>query len=146
MNNTTTDGRSPFHFLTLTDHSTMFSIVFLVCPMVMAWPQINLHLTDALRRRDEDTASPHDCLHTAAWMSKDNDAFVIVSYCVDQRSPRRTSPRTSHVTFDELRQGKISIDQSSLWSPPIDVIERYQFYLHVMSLRQRLIRIAFADV
>lgn len=78
------------------------------------------------------------------WSKADH---VIYSYCTNKSPPglNITDDHSKRYTFVELAQAKITIEQLHLWSAPIDVAERYQFYLDQQSLANRFVDDAHMD-
>ena len=94
--------------------------------------QINLDLTDVKGNREVDSGLQHDCLHVAAPIETTGDPRQIISYCMGEWPPSKWSEQTTTggrtFTFAELYQHRITSEQLYLWSAPMDVVERYEFY------------------
>jgi hypothetical protein len=96
--------------------------------------QINLHLTDLINNNNCDVVFQHDCLHVADSVKKENPIHQIISYCLTS-CPSKWNIQENNLdqklTFAELYKQNITSQQLYLWSAPMDVIERYQFYLNL---------------
>ncbi|CAF5007954.1 unnamed protein product, partial [Rotaria sp. Silwood1] len=51
---------------------------------IIAFPQINLDLTDWTNDDESNIVLQHDCLHVAAWIEEENDPYQIISYCMSE--------------------------------------------------------------
>ncbi|CAF1550736.1 unnamed protein product, partial [Rotaria sp. Silwood1] len=75
----------------------------------------------------------HDCLRVAASPDKPYVNREIISYCMSE-SPWKFHIENNDIfpkfTFAEPSKSNITSQQLYLWSAPIDVAERYQFYLN----------------
>jgi len=108
---------------------------FLLLHLVNSHLQINLHLTDWVR---EDVQ--HHCLRVPAHFIKESDPRQIISYCMTElpsKSPIKENNRDQNFTFEQLEEQKITNQQLYLWSAPIHLIERYQFYLNELDKSQK---------
>ncbi|CAF2093176.1 unnamed protein product [Rotaria magnacalcarata] len=103
---------------------------------IFAKPHINLHFTEWVSESKTDSMLPHDCLRIAAPTNDFRASREMISYCINELStnyhvePHTVSP---NFTFGELSQKKITSQQLYMWSAPIDIVERYQFYLNQLS-------------
>ena len=93
--------------------------------------QVNLRLTD--EESGDNDQLQHTCLNVAAFLTMESDPGQIVSYCMSELPSKWNI--TEHVfdrkfTFKELEKRKVTSHQLYLWSAPLDVVERYQFYLN----------------
>ena len=79
-----------------------------------------------------DSGLQHDCLHVAAPLDKVGDPRQIISYCMGEWPRSKWNEQTTTggrtFTFAELYQQRITSEQLYLWSAPLDVVERYEFY------------------
>ncbi|CAF4347509.1 unnamed protein product, partial [Rotaria sp. Silwood2] len=79
----------------------------------------------------------HDCLRVAASIDEANVNHEIISYCMNDEWSLEFHIENNDVfpkfTFAELSKQNITSQQLYLWSAPIDVVERYQFYLNQLS-------------
>ncbi|CAF4637042.1 unnamed protein product [Rotaria sp. Silwood1] len=101
----------------------------------VAFPQINLDLTDGINDNESNIVLQHNCLHVAAWIDEENDPYQIISYCMSEWSSKwniRTTYQDQNFTFAELNKLNITSEQLYLWSAPMDVVEHYQFYLNLL--------------
>ncbi|CAF3851051.1 unnamed protein product [Rotaria sordida] len=112
----------------------LFSLILL--NFIFASPQINLHYTDWINESESNYVLPHNCLRVAVAISEKSTYREITSYCMDKL------PTDFHIekhnsfpkfTFGELSKRNITSQQLYLWSTPIDIVERYQFYLNQLS-------------
>ncbi|CAF3847390.1 unnamed protein product [Rotaria sp. Silwood1] len=55
---------------------------------MIASPQINLHLTDAVSDNTTDIVFQHDRLHVLASTVKRNNIYQIISYCLTELSSK----------------------------------------------------------
>ena len=93
--------------------------------------QINLRLTDGVNGGDDQLQ--HDCLNVAAYQTKESDPRQIVSYCMSELPFKWKIVENSFdqkLTFMELAERSVTSLQLYRWSAPMDVVERYQFYLN----------------
>ena len=96
---------------------------------ITTWPQINLYQTDWI---NDDTVIDHDCLHVAAAIKTPTDPHQMVSYCLTELTPNSNVEGNyfgEKLTFVDLAKGNITGEELYLWSAPIDLTERYEFYL-----------------
>ena len=111
-----------------------YIIVFILVHWVFATPQFNLFYTDWVDESVSDKVVQRDCLRLVVSdynqiMSIDQQ---ITTYCMSESSLKfdvETDTYFPRFTFDELSKRNITSEQLYLWSTPIDIIERYQFYL-----------------
>ncbi len=111
-------------------HTTV--LYLLVLYSVTALSQIDLDLTDWV----SDIVFEHDCLHVAAKIEKESDPYQIISYRIGELSSQWNidqNNRDQKLTFYELYQLNITSEQLYIWSPSIDVMERYQLYINKIS-------------
>ena len=95
--------------------------------------QINLHRTHSVSK---DDSFQHHCLQVPAYRMQESDPRQIISYCLGQCSLNlsiKENNRDQKFTFDQLTKQNITNQQLYLWSAPIDLIERYQFYLNQLN-------------
>jgi hypothetical protein len=114
-----------------------YLIYFMFVHLIIALPQINLHLTDWVSSNENDHILQHDCLHVAAAIEDIKDPHQIISYCLSDWPSKCNIQRNSQdqkFTFAELFKGNITSQQLYLWSAPMDVIENYQFCLNQLSI------------
>ncbi|CAF2823515.1 unnamed protein product [Rotaria sp. Silwood2] len=108
---------------------------FILLYKITASPQINLHLTDSTNDNESHIVLQHDCLHLAAWIDEENDPYQIISYCMSECPSKwyiQKNNQDQNFAFAELYKLNITSEQLYLWSAPMDVIERYQFYLNLL--------------
>ena len=115
----------------------MFLISLIFLHLINAHPQFNLYYTDEVYQ--DENGFYHDCLRVvgmtdSAEKKLDMENFF---YCLSE-SPSQfhinIDKSISKLTFDELKQKNISVQQLFHWSAPIDLIENYQIYLNNISL------------
>ncbi|CAF0825556.1 unnamed protein product [Rotaria sp. Silwood1] len=102
---------------------------------IIAFPQINLDLTDWTNDDESNIVLQHDCLHVAAWIEEENDPYQIISYCMSEWPSKwkfQKNNQDQNFTFVELYRLNITSEQLYLWSAPMDVVEHYQFYLNLL--------------
>ncbi|CAF3364239.1 unnamed protein product [Rotaria sp. Silwood1] len=102
---------------------------------IIAFPQINLDLTDWTNDNESNIVLQHDCLHVAAWIEEENDPYQIISYCMSEWPSKwkfQKNNQDQNFTFVELYKLNITSEQLYLWSAPMDVVEHYQFYLNLL--------------
>ncbi|CAF3562154.1 unnamed protein product, partial [Rotaria sp. Silwood2] len=95
-------------------------------------PQINLHLTDEVNHNRSDIVFQHDCLYVLASTEKQN-IHQVLSYCLTEYSSQWNIEENNFdqkLTFYQLYQQNITSQQLYNWSAPMDIVERYQFYLN----------------
>ncbi|CAF4660007.1 unnamed protein product, partial [Rotaria sp. Silwood2] len=108
---------------------------FILLYKITASPQINLHLTDWINANESHIVLQHDCLHLAAWIDEENDPYQIISYCMSECPSKwyiQKNNQDQNFAFAELYKLNITSEQLYLWSAPMGVIERYQFYLNLL--------------
>ncbi|CAF4272069.1 unnamed protein product, partial [Rotaria sordida] len=118
----------------------MFYIKYL-CGLILlnfifASPQINLHYTDWINESESNYVLSHNCLRVAVAIDEQSTYREITSYCMDELATNfHIEKHNSFLkfTFGELSKRNITSQQLYLWSTPIDIIERYQFYLNQLS-------------
>ncbi|CAF0891325.1 unnamed protein product, partial [Rotaria sordida] len=104
---------------------------------VIGSPQINLHLTDEVIDNKTNVVFQHDCLYVPASIEKENNIHQIISYCLTEWSSKWNIEENNldqKFTFNQLYEQNITSQQLYLWSAPMDVVERYQFYLNHISI------------
>jgi hypothetical protein len=97
---------------------------------VFASPQINLYFTDSI---SNDISFSHTCLYVTAVIDKETNTQQMISFCLSESSKECNNELNQVLTFAELYQQEITSEQLYHWSTPIDIIERYQFYLTQLS-------------
>jgi hypothetical protein len=122
--------------------SVKYLFYFILLHLIIAAPQLNLHYTDWVSESESesDNALQHNCLQVAASVDDYNydsrEYFGTVNYCMSEL-PSKFKVENNDVfpklTFAELSKHNITSQQLYLWSTPIDIIERYQFYLNQLS-------------
>ncbi|CAF3404485.1 unnamed protein product [Rotaria sp. Silwood1] len=108
---------------------------FILLYRIIAFPQINLDLTDWTNDNESNIVLQHDCLHVAAWIEEENDPYQIISYCMSEWPSKwkfQKNNQDQNFTFVELYKLNITSEQLYLWSAPMDVVEHYQFYLNLL--------------
>ncbi|UJR29703.1 hypothetical protein I4U23_017251 [Adineta vaga] len=115
----------------------LFSIVMFYC--VCATPQINLYFTDSMISESNGNLNglQHSCLRITEIELKTPQSRPITSFCMGESSTQftiKTDNLLSNYTFAELKEQNITSEQLYYWSAPIDIIERYQFYLNQLSI------------
>ncbi|CAF1022186.1 unnamed protein product [Rotaria sp. Silwood1] len=111
-------------------------LYFILLHLVIASPQINLHLTDEISNNTNDVVFQHDCLHVLASTEKQKNIHQIVSYCLTEWLSELNIEENNldqKFTFNQLYKQNITSQQLYLWSAPMNVVERYQFYLNDLS-------------
>ncbi|CAF2974366.1 unnamed protein product [Rotaria sp. Silwood2] len=105
--------------------------------LIVATPQINLHYTVWVSESQNHTVLQYDCLRVAAFIDEVNFNREIISYCMNDdwllKFHIENNDAFPKFTFAELAKRKITSQQLYLWSAPIDVAERYEFYLNQLS-------------
>jgi hypothetical protein len=113
----------------------IYLISIFIVHLVIASPQINLDLTD-WTDQDQNIVLQHNCLHVATSIGEFRSREII-SYCMDE-SPSKweidQNTLVSMFTFAELSRMNVTSEQLYRWSGPMNVIERYQFYLNLMAI------------
>ncbi|CAF0936396.1 unnamed protein product [Rotaria sp. Silwood1] len=102
---------------------------------IIAFPQINLDLTDWTNDNESNIVLQHDCLHVAAWIEEENDPYQIISYCMSEWPSKwkfQKNNQDQNFTFVVLYMLNITSEQLYFWSAPMDVVEHYQFYLNLL--------------
>jgi hypothetical protein len=90
---------------------------------------LNLYYTDWVSESEIDNELQHDCLRVVSFERLSEVMF----YCMSELPSKfhiKNDNSLSKFTFVELSKKNISSEQLYLWSAPIDLIERYQFYLN----------------
>lgn len=81
----------------------------------------------------DDDQLQHNCLNVAACRTTESDPRQIVSYCMSELASKwkiTDNVFERKFTFVELSERHVTSIQLYLWSAPMDVVERYQFYLN----------------
>jgi hypothetical protein len=117
----------------------MFGVKHLIYLMqlylIVAVPQLNLHYTDWISESDNDFQ--HNCLRIDFSNDMNMMESEMIFYCLSELPSKfkiENNDLVSNFTFSELSKQNISSQQLYLWSAPIDLIERYQFYLNQLSI------------
>ena len=110
---------------------------FIFLHSILAIPHINLYYTDGVQ--ENDNASQHNCLRIVVKLNYATSQNEVVSYCMGELPPRfnieKNDSFSKFLTFDDLSKENVTSQQLYLWSAPIDVIERYQFYLNQLTTK-----------
>lgn len=104
--------------------------------MVICSPRMNMDLTDWTNDKPTDVILQRDCLHVAVSIKRKIDPYQIISYCLTEWPSNWNITENSldqKLTFLQLYQQNITVEQLYIWSAPIDLIEEYQFYLNELS-------------
>ncbi|CAF3295449.1 unnamed protein product, partial [Rotaria socialis] len=99
---------------------------------VISLPQINLHLTDSIEETDSDHALQHNCLYVTIPTKNTNDSRQIMFYCLSEWPSKwniQKNNRDRMFTFEMLYQQGITSWELYTWSAPMDVVERYEYYI-----------------
>jgi hypothetical protein len=109
---------------------TRYLIYFIQLQLILAVPQLNLYYTDWISEieSDNDNDLQHDCLRIGFFDSVYVKKLEMISYCLSELPSKFNF--LSKFTFLELSRQNISSEQLCIWSAPINLIERYQFYLN----------------
>jgi len=113
----------------------LVSLIFL--QLINAHPQFNLYYTDEVYQ--DENGFYHDCLRVVGMTDSAEKKLDVENlfYCLSE-SPSQfhinIDKSISKLTFDELKQKNISVQQLFHWSASIDLIENYQIYLNNISL------------
>jgi hypothetical protein len=111
---------------------------FIFFHVILATPQLNLYNTDWVSESNNELQ--HNCFRLVSSTKQLNNYRKIISYCLSHL------PSNFHLdkndiapkfTFAELSKQNVTSQQLYLWSAPIDLIERYQFYLNQLSTSNR---------
>ncbi len=92
---------------------------------------MNLYYTDGVSK--SDNVFEHNCLRVIPDIDLKNDPIEIIYYCMNELSSKfniETNDLFPKLTFNDLAKQNITSKELYLWSTPIDIIERYQFYLN----------------
>ncbi|CAF1381200.1 unnamed protein product [Adineta steineri] len=97
-------------------------------------PKFNLYYTNWVSESENDINNfQHDCLRVADPYSYEvYNTRALASYCMGELPSKFTieiNGLFQKFTFAQLSKQNISSEQLYIWSAPIDIIERYQFYL-----------------
>ena len=104
--------------------------LFLLVHFVIVSAQINLYFTD-------NFSVQHHCFYH---VNKYSVYPKIIPFCMSEPESKWNIEKTavnSIFTFAELNKKSITSIELYSWSAPIDVIERYQFYLNQLSTENR---------
>ena len=117
---------------------------FILLHSIMTAPQFNLYYTDWIEQsqNENDNALQHNCLRLVLYCESKGSPCEIISFCMNELPSKFSIENTDHLpqfTFAQLAQQNITAEQLYLWSTPIDIIERYQFYLHELSTSNNLL-------
>lgn len=100
-------------------------------------PRINLHYTDWIDTAEKNKTQQHHCLRIATtFLQSDIDREVIL-YCLTESVSNvniTIETNSSKYYFSDLAKANITSDDLYLWSASIDLIERYQEYLNILSI------------
>jgi hypothetical protein len=102
--------------------------------LIVAALQINLYYTDGVS--DSNHALQHNCLYVNVGSAGGPYTHVVSLYCMSEFPSKfhiEANNLFPNFTFGELSKDNISSQHLYDWSAPIDVIERYQFYLNQLS-------------
>ncbi|CAF3517106.1 unnamed protein product, partial [Rotaria sp. Silwood2] len=98
--------------------------------------QINLYLTDWASGNENNDGLLHDCLYATSATRFDREPYQIIPYCMSEW-PSTWKIQKNNIdqkfTFAQLALENITSEQLYLWSAPIDIIQRYQYYLDELS-------------
>ena len=104
-----------------------FLRIVLLFDLINGQFQINIYLTGLVSNNSD---LQHDCLRAAA--PTDHNSSQIISYCMGEWSSEWKIQENNFdpkFNFSELSKKNISSEQLYHWSAPMDLIEKYQFYL-----------------
>ena len=99
--------------------------------------QINLYFTDEIKGNTDNMFVQHHCFY---YVVDGYSSPEIIPFCLSEPASKWHIEKTnmdSISTFAQLNQKKITSEQLYSWSAPIDVIERYQFYLNQLSVENQ---------
>ncbi|CAF1534783.1 unnamed protein product [Adineta ricciae] len=98
--------------------------------------ELNLFNTNQANNNG-DYALYYNCIRIIVQLWAVDETSQITSYCMNEFTPNYHIQSNDviypHFTFIELSEKNITIEQLSDWSVPIDLIERYQYYLEQLS-------------
>ena len=107
---------------------------FILCiHSTIAVLHINLYYTDEVI--GNYNILPRSCLYISP-QSSTEEHYETIQFCLSQLTSSYQIVKQQTVlkwTFDELAKQNITSEQLYFWSAPIDLIERYQFYLNQLS-------------
>ncbi|CAF1466728.1 unnamed protein product [Rotaria sp. Silwood1] len=109
---------------------------FILLHFIFATPQINLHYTEWISESENNTLFQLNCLRVPASIDKANVSREIISYCMNDLSSKFHIENNNifpKFTFVELLKQNITSQQLYIWLAPINIVERYQFYLNQLS-------------
>ena len=106
---------------------------------IVGRPQLNLYYNDEVS--ETNGTFQHTCLQHANNRFGSENEHQVISYCMNEFSSKFKIENNNHFpnfTFAELQKQNITSGNLYLWSAPIDIIERYQFYLNQLSTENDL--------
>jgi hypothetical protein len=110
-----------------------YILYLILIELIVGTPQLNLYYTDEI----DDNEFQHNCLHIVINEKQELNSRRIMFYCMSE-FPSKFNIEDNHLssklTFDDLWKQNITSEELYLWSSPIDIIERYQFYLNQLSI------------
>ncbi|CAF2143960.1 unnamed protein product [Rotaria magnacalcarata] len=120
----------------------MTYVIYLIFLQVaVATLELNLFNTDWESSSENARVLRHDFLRVAASSEVANINRELVSYCMGEL-PSKFHIDTNNVfpkfTFEELSKQNMANEQLYLWSPPIDFVEYYQYYLNQLPTSNNL--------
>ncbi|CAF2569368.1 unnamed protein product [Rotaria sp. Silwood2] len=106
--------------------------------LFVATPQINLYYTDYVTENESESNNvlKYNCLRLATSIDKASVNREIISYCTNELASKfhiENNDVFPKFTFVELSKRNITSQQLCIWPAPIDIVERYQFYLNQIS-------------
>ncbi|UJR34834.1 hypothetical protein I4U23_027615 [Adineta vaga] len=110
----------------------------LVLQVFVASLNINVDLTDWTEQCDNCPELAHHCLHVPGRTQKDL-SYQMLSYCLSewpstwQLTDKSFDPK---FTFVDLYRKDVTSEHLYIWSAPMDLIERYQFYVNQRALEK----------
>ena len=111
-------------------------VCFIFFHSILARLQINLDLTDKADDLDDASMWLYNCIHVPAKVHYAAQPVEIISYCMNEWSPKWNIQENSldqKLTFGQLFNLNVTSEHLYLWSAPMDLIEEYQFYLNQLS-------------
>ena len=111
-------------------HFEYLLYIFLI-HSIFAIPQINLYYTDEVS--ESHNALQHNCLHVPTPERQQELGSRMIPYCMSELSSKfkiEDDDLFPKFTFASLSKENITSYELYLWSAPIDLIERCQFYLN----------------
>ncbi|CAF4097641.1 unnamed protein product [Rotaria sp. Silwood2] len=114
-----------------------FLINFIFLKFILATSQINPYYTDWFSDNESINVLQHDCFRVPAYMNENNRINrELLTYCMSESLTKyhiEVNNLFQKFTFAELAKQNITSHQLYIWSAPIDIAERYQFYLNQIS-------------